>query len=140
MMTTVNSYEASGYLTFIRSSEDLAQFHVTGGKFSRKEISTFLGKLPHEPYKEYILLDYDLQSDGVNWEWSFYTTNEEAIAIKQMENPGQEITRVRITGFILNPFSNGFHCSGDWNDYRLYIYFSKDWEDMEIDFYKKTAK
>ena len=127
----------AGWLTFRRSDEDQSLYYVVGG--SQKEIPYFMDRLPYKPYREYLILDYDLRDDGENWEWSFYTTNKEEIIRKQMENPDQQITRVRITGFILRPAQQGFVGTGNWNNYRLFIFFSKDWEKVEIDFYDKNV-
>lgn len=147
-MVITSDMQSVACISFVRSLEDLSQYRVT--KKQGKEIPEFLSEFDNESFrgadglakgKEGILLDYDLMSDGKNYEWSFYTTNKDAIVAKRMENPDQEITRVRICGFILK--HNQAYV--DWNNYRLMITFQnawgkRNWEWLFISFFEKPSR
>jgi hypothetical protein len=135
-MTTIKRNRI-GHLTLKRDGENHSQYNVTERELSREHISTLLGKLVQEPF---IFLDYDLQSDEEKKVCSLYTTNKDAIAVKQRENPEQMITRVQIKDFILERAWHEFYYSeGKWNNYDLLIVISNDWEDVEITFYENAV-
>jgi hypothetical protein len=134
MITKINAKEAVAYIRFARKGRDGDMYYVLHAE--GKEISLFLGETPYEPFigkTKHILLDYDFQEDGVNLEWSFYTINKDAIAMKQKENPNQEITRVRLVGFIQDSKQEA---NVKWNNYRLHIKLSEDWLFLEIFFFE----
>ena len=138
-MTTTNIPEYVASILFVRNEYNPSLYWVV--KKDRERISGFLGRFPFAASSnivvEGILLDYDLQDDGENWEWSFYATNRHAITAKRKEYLDRGITNARLTGFTLNADQQAY---GSWYKYRLLIKFSKDWKELEIQFYEMADK
>ena len=124
MTTMINTKTAVAYYKLARINSEPDIFYITYKE--GKEIPLFFGETPYEAFsssKKHIILDHDFLDDGVNLEWSFYTINKDAIAAKKKENPNQEITRVRLVGFIQNSKQEA---TAKWNNYYLKMKFFED--------------
>jgi len=133
----INTTKAVFFVRLHRTSDDLGTYYVTYSE--GKEIPLFLGETPKTPFavrRKHILLDYDFKDDGVNLEWSFYTINEDAIAAKKKENPNQEISRVRLFGFIQDLKQQA---TVKWNNYRLKLVFTQSWGYLDIFFFDEST-
>ncbi|MDR0286209.1 MAG: hypothetical protein LBI03_00635 [Clostridiales bacterium] len=117
--------------------EHECEYHVI--RKQGEDIPGFLGTSPYKPFigiTEYIHLEREFKDDGEDLEWSFHTSNKDAIAAESEKHPDRNVLQVLLTCFSMTSKNKAY---GTYNDFALLIEFSEDWRFLDIHFFEDEA-